>query len=81
MKNRLLNAYRSYKLRVALKTGRAQLGRVPGAVAEVDVPVRARMSMQVVRADGSVEDHGVIGEELVDVPQAYLDDLARQAQE
>ena len=77
--NRLLNAYRSAKLRVALKTGRAQLGRVPGAVVNVDVPVEARISMKVIRADGTVEDHGVIGEGTADVPPQYLDELRQQA--
>jgi hypothetical protein len=37
------------------------------------------MSAKVIRADGTVEDLGVIGEELTEVPQEYLDELARQA--
>jgi hypothetical protein len=37
------------------------------------MPARARMSMVVTRADGTVEDHGIISES--DIPQAVLDEL------
>jgi hypothetical protein len=81
--NRLVNAYRSRKLALQLRLGLVHLGRQDsasaGATVKVPVPVRARMSAKVIRADGTVEDLGVIGEELTEVPQEYLDELARQA--
>ena len=80
MLNRLLNAYRSRRLAVDLALGRKQLGRQPGAVATATVPVRAVMSARVIRADGSVEDLGAIGEAERDVPASYLDDLRKQAE-
>lgn len=77
--DRILNAYRSRRLRLRLATGRAQLGREPGAAVEVRVPVRAAMSMRVIRADGAVEDHGEIGVEYKEVDPALLDALRQQA--
>ena len=80
MFNRLLNAYRSRRLTVELALGRKQLGRQPGAVTTATVPIRAVMSARVIRADGSVEDLGVIGEAERDVPDDFLDDLRKQAE-
>ena len=80
MLNRLINAYRSRRLTVELALGRKQLGRQPGAVAVATVPIRAVMSARVIRADGSVEDLGVIGETERDVPADLLEDLRKQAE-
>jgi len=85
--NALLNRRRSLALRWRLATGRAQLGRVPtqpstalwGPSVSVDVPARSRMTARVIRADGTIEDLGVIGESSGTVPQAYLDGLREQA--
>lgn len=79
MIDRILNAYRSRKLALSLRRGRAQLGRA-GATIAVAVPMRARMSMKVARADGTIEDHGAIGEGTFDASPEYLDSLAKAAE-
>lgn len=69
---RLWDRYQSAKLEAEVKFGRKPWGRQA-----VVMPARATISAKVIRADGTVEDLGVLAQAEVDA--AVLDELRRQA--
>ena len=70
-----------------LARGWKQYGRTapkpekPGAGGGMGVTTKARVTFaaKVIRADGTVEDVGVLGQEFKEVPVAYLDGLRAEA--
>jgi hypothetical protein len=61
-------------LEADIKYGRRAWGRQ-----EVKMPARATLSMKIIRADGSIEDRGVVSESKVDVTTAQLAELELRA--
>jgi hypothetical protein len=88
----MIERWRQWWFEFQLKRGWKQYGRTKPREADsrgggMGVTTKARVTFEakVIRADGTVEDVGVLGQEFKEVPVAYLDGLraesARQAGE
>ncbi len=66
------------KLQAETRAGRKSWGRQPGGPEEVGSvvsPHRATLAIRVIRADGSVEDLGIVSEQVVDMTPEALEAL------
>lgn len=80
----IVQRWRSWRLGRAIRSGKAPHGRVslePTTELNVDMPTRATMRMRVIRADGTVEDMGVVAETYASIPEATWNEALRSAQE
>ena len=71
---RLVDRYQAARLEADIKYGRKPWGRQ-----EVKMPARATLSVRVIRADGSIEDRGIVSESQVEVTAGQLAELDRAA--
>lgn len=68
-------------LRFDIATGRKVWGRQPGGHVGATTKAGVTITARVIRADGSVEDLGVVSERTVELTQEQIEALERAARE
>lgn len=84
----VLDAIRQKWLEFSLARGWKQYGRtadkeggdLSGGSMPATLKARVTFEAKVIRADGTVEDLGILGQEFKEVPVAYLDGLRAEAE-
>lgn len=62
------------RLEADIRAGRKTWGRQPGAV-DAAMPVQATIAAKVIRANGQVEELGILSDRTIQVPQSFMDSL------